>query len=45
MTTTVDLLERLGSYFEALSDMDAAVLRRSVELMCELVDVTEAASS
>jgi len=39
------IVGQLDSYFEALSDMDAAVLRRSVELMRELVDVAEAASS
>jgi DNA-binding MarR family transcriptional regulator len=39
------IVGQLDSYFEALSDMDAAVPRRSVELMRELVDVAEAASS
>jgi len=38
------IVGQLESYFEALSDIDAAVLRRSVELMRELVDVAEGAS-
>lgn len=37
------IVDQLDAYFHDLSDLDAAVLKRSVELMRELVDVAEQA--
>jgi DNA-binding MarR family transcriptional regulator len=36
------IVGRLKEYFDALSEIDAAVLRRSVEIMRELIGVAEA---